>query len=212
MPRQHTLLPDDLEEEGPIRGEDRYSVIYADPPWTYKDKANAGKRGAVHQYPVMELDDIKALPVGDIAADNSALFLWVTAPLLPTCLEVVIAWGFKYKTIGFTWVKTYPESEKYFMGMGNYTRSNAEFCLLAFKGEVLRVLSKSVRSLVVTPLGRHSEKPSVVRERIVELFGDIPRIELFARQRVAGWDAWGNHLQHSDLKLVGNRFITSRQP
>ena len=185
----------------------KYSVIYADPPWSYRDQAHAGQRGVTYKYDLLDLGQIKALPIRDIAADNCALFLWVTPPLLPDCMGVVDAWGFKYKTVGFTWVKTYFPSEKYFMGMGSYTRTNAELCLLGLKGKLARQ-DKGVRSLVVSPVRQHSQKPDEVRDRIVQLFGDVPRIELFARQRTPGWDAWGNQAQ-SDVELVGEHFVSA---
>lgn len=183
----------------------QYSIIYADPPWSYRDKAHAGERGVTYKYGLMDLDQILRLPVGDLAAKNCALFLWVTPPLLPDCMRVVGAWGFSYKTVGFTWVKTYTvHQEKYFMGMGSYTRTNAELCLLGLRGKLARV-NKGVRSLVVSPIRAHSQKPEEVRDRIVQLFGDLPRIELFARQRTPGWDCWGNELEN-DVELVGERF------
>lgn len=192
----------------------RYSVIYADPPWSYRDKAHAGQRGVTYKYGLMDIGAIRRLPVQELAAPDCALFLWVTAPLLPDCLSVVEAWGFAYKTVAFTWVKTYPGTGGYFMGMGSYTRTNAEFCLLGLKGKLVR-RGKGVRSLVVAAREpRHSQKPDQVRERIVELFGDLPRIELFARQRVPGWNAWGNELPHSDVQLAGGHFVAAgtREP
>jgi N6-adenosine-specific RNA methylase IME4 len=188
----------------------RFSIIYADPPWTYNDKAKAGQRGVEFKYSVMGLSEIKALPVLDLAADNCALFLWVTAPLLPDCISVIEAWGFVYKTIAFNWVKTYPQSGSYFMGMGNYTRANAELCLLGVRGRPI-VRNHGVRSLIVSPVAEHSRKPDEVRERIVKLLGDLPRIELFARQRSPGWHAWGNQVD-ADLALVGNHFAAVDRP
>lgn len=172
---------------------EKYSVIYADPPWTYKDKAHAGRRGVEYKYPCMSIEDIKSLPVNLISANNAALFLWCTAPQLPVGFEVVKAWGFEYKTVAFTWVKRNKKSSSYFWGMGNYTRSNAEFCLLGIKGKMKR-LSARVHSIIDTPIEEHSHKPDNVRHKIVELFGDIPRIELFAREYTPGWDAWGNEI------------------
>ncbi len=186
----------------------QYSIIYADPPWSYRDKAHAGQRGVTYKYGLMDLDQIMKLPVADLAAENCALFLWVTPPLLPDCMRVVGAWGFSYKTVGFTWVKKCSlQEEKYFMGMGSYTRTNAELCLLGLKGKLARV-NKGVRSLVVSPIRAHSQKPDEVRDRIALLFGDVPRIELFARQRTPGWDAWGNEIEN-DVELAGERFIAS---
>jgi len=176
-----------------------YNIIYADPPWTYTDKATAGERGAGFKYSLMSLEDIKKLPVQKITAENCALFLWSTFPQLPNCLKVVEAWGFQYKTAAFVWAKTNPKSGTFFWGMGNHTRSNAEVCLLGIKGRMKRQ-SASVHSLLVAPRGRHSEKPKETRTRIVQLFGDMPRIELFARDQEPGWDVWGYEV-NSSIKL-----------
>jgi N6-adenosine-specific RNA methylase IME4 len=177
----------------------KYNIIYADPAWTYRDTQSAGERGASYKYPLLNLDAIKALGIKDLAAENSALFLWATGPLLRDAQEVIDAWGFAYRTVAFTWEKLNPKDGQPFMGMGNYTRANAEFCLLATRGRLERQ-SKSVRSLVRAPRGRHSEKPAEVRDRIVELFGDLPRVELFAREKPPGWDVWGNEVD-SDIEL-----------
>lgn len=122
------------------------------------------------------------------------LLLWVTAPCFEEGLELIKAWGFTYKTVGFTWVKLNKKSNKFFMGMGYYTRSNAEYCLLATRGKVLERKSHSVSSVLCTHIEEHSKKPDITRERIEELFGNIPRIELFARQYADGWDCWGNEV------------------
>jgi N6-adenosine-specific RNA methylase IME4 len=170
-----------------------YAIIYADPPWQYRDKAAAGKRGADFKYPTMSLDDLKQLPVASIADENCALFLWVTNPMLPVGLEVMTAWGFTYKTVAFTWIKRNKKSDSYFWGMGNWTRANTELCLLGIKGSPKR-MSAAVHQIVDAKIESHSKKPDVVRELIVQLLGDLPKIELFARQRAAGWDAWGNEI------------------
>ena len=185
---------------------ERFNIIYADPPWSYRDKAVAGNRGVEFKYGVMTLAEIGALPVQDLAAANCALFLWATFPQLPDCLKVLEAWGFKYKTAAFTWAKTNSKKGSFSIGMGHYTRSNAEVCLLGLRGRLER-RSGGVRSLVVAPRARHSEKPAEVREHIVELFGDLPRIELFARTRAAGWAAWGNQVE-SDVRLEDGRFVS----
>lgn len=169
----------------------RYNIIYADPPWAYNDKMCPGKRGVSFKYNTMSLDDIFKLPVKDLAADNCTLFLWTTFPHLANGLKTVEAWGFRYRTAGFVWVKTNSKSGTLFMGMGHYTRSNAEICLLGIKGKPKRV-NAGINSMVLAPRGRHSEKPAEIRNKIVKLMGDIPRIELFARSKVEGWDVWGN--------------------
>jgi N6-adenosine-specific RNA methylase IME4 len=148
----------------------------------------------------MGIDEICALPVGELAAKDCALFLWVTFPLLPSCFEVIDAWGFEYKSCAFVWAKRNRRSDGFFVGLGYWTRANAELCLLATKGSPKRV-SAAIRQIVDTPREAHSKKPDVVRERIVALMGDLPRIELFARSRAEGWDAWGNEVE-SDVALT----------
>ena len=171
-------LPDDL-----------FNIILADPAWSYNDKALAGNRGACCKYDVMNIEDIKNLEVGKIAADDCVLFLWCTYPKLNEVFDVIKSWGFEYKTVAFTWVKKYRNGDN-FMGMGRWTRANAEVCLLATKGKPKRI-SASVRQIIESVPERHSKKPNIVRDKIVELCGDLPRIELFARERAEGWSAWG---------------------
>ena len=173
----------------------KYAVIYADPPWAYQVWSKKGKgRSAESHYPTMPKEDIQNLPVASICKQDSVLFLWVTAPCLIEGIELIKAWGFTYKTVAFTWVKQNKKSDSLFLGMGYYTRANAEYCLLATRGKVLERKSHSVSSAVLSHIERHSKKPDEVRERIVELFGDVPRIELFAREYANGWDCWGNEV------------------
>jgi N6-adenosine-specific RNA methylase IME4 len=171
----------------------KYQIIYADPPWSYRDKANAGKRGACHKYSTMPIEDICSIPVWDITANDCALFLWVTMPKLNECFNLIKEWGFEYKTCAFTWVKKNKVADSWFWGMGRWTRANAELCLLATRGKPKRI-SAAVHSVIDTPIEAHSKKPGVVRDRIVELCGDRPRIELFARQKAEGWDVWGDEV------------------
>jgi N6-adenosine-specific RNA methylase IME4 len=168
----------------------KYQIIYADPPWSYKDKALAGNRGAGCKYKVQTKNWLDNLPVFEIADNNCILFLWVTMPKLNECWDLIKKWGFTYKTVGFTWVKRNKKASSWFMGMGRWTRANAELCLIATKGKIIRE-SASVHSIIDTPIQAHSQKPNEVRQRIIKLVGDLPRIELFARERFAGWDAWG---------------------
>ena len=171
----------------------KYQIIYADPPWSYRDKASAGNRGASFKYDVQDHKWICGLPVENISDDNCVLFLWITMPQLPNVFEVIKEWGFDYKTCAFTWVKRNKLQPSWFWGMGNWTRANSELCLLATKGKPKRV-SAAVHSVIDTPVERHSKKPDVVKDRIVQLCGDLPRIELFARQKTIGWDSWGNEV------------------
>lgn len=178
----------------------KYQIIYADPPWSYKDKALAGNRGAGCKYNVMDSNDIAKINVGGVLADRDCiLFMWVTMPKLNECFDLIKAWGFEYKTVAFTWVKKNKKSNSWFWGMGRWTRANAELCLLATKGNPKRICA-GVHSVVDTPIQEHSQKPNEVRERIVKLVGDLPRIELFAREKVNGWDSWGDEIE-SDIKL-----------
>ena len=178
-----------------------YNIIYADPPWTFKTYSEKGKekKSAENHYECMNISDIHNLPVNNIASDNCVLFLWVTMPLLAEGLETIKRWGFTYKTVAFTWIKQNKKSDSLFLGLGYWTRANAEICLLATKGKPKRV-SKSVRQVIISKLRNHSQKPDEVSERIVELCGDLPRIELFARDKKQGWDVWGNEVE-SDIKL-----------
>lgn len=113
--------------------------------------------------------------------------------------EVINAWGFEYKTAAFVWIKQTVTKDKWFTGLGWWTRSNAEICLLATKGNPVR-FSRAVHQLIVSPVEEHSKKPSETRNRIVKLMGDLPRVELFARQKTPGWDIWGNELEN-DIEL-----------
>lgn len=144
-------------------------------------------------YVCMGTEAIRALPVRDIAAQDCILFLWATYPMLPDALSVIEAWGFAYKTVAFTWVKANRSGKGFHFGLGYWTRANPEICLLATRGRPRR-LSRAVPNLLVSPLREHSRKPDEARERIVALCGDLPKAELFARQKVPGWSAWGNEV------------------
>lgn len=170
--------------------EGKYRVIYADPPWQYSDKKHIDgywETGAEDHYPTMATQDICALNVRDLAADDSVLFCWATFPLLPDALKVIAAWGFTYKT-GFVWAKGRPN-------IGNYHRADAELLLLATKGSGVPdegfVRTSQVHE--ITREGRHSEKPEYFRELIDQMYKTGPRIELFRRGSAPGdWKVWGN--------------------
>ena len=172
----------------------KYKVIYADPPWTYNDMKNRDPKMGGITYPTMTLQEIKDMPINELADKDCALFMWATMPLLPEALAVIEAWGFKYTTCAFTWVKLNPKGVGIYSGMGHWTNGNAEICLFAKKGSPKRE-AKNVKQIVMAPRGRHSAKPIEVRDRIVSLIGDVPRVELFAREAADGWDSWGNQLE-----------------
>jgi N6-adenosine-specific RNA methylase IME4 len=137
----------------------------------------------------MGLDEIKALPVHDWAADNALLLLWTTDPLLDKALDVIRAWGFTYKTVGFYWVKENASGKGFFTGLGFWTRANPEQCLLATRGHPKR-MAADVKKLVVSPRRQHSRKPDEMY-RHIERLADGPYLEMFARVSQPGWDAWG---------------------
>lgn len=173
----------------------KYKIIYADPPWEYSSDPNS-KRGiwglAHQQYKTLSIDDLKKLPIRKISDNDCILFMWATFPNLQQALDLIKAWGFEYKTVGFVWEKlgkTNNTTKKY--GLGWYTRSNAEIVMIGRKGKFDRK-SASVQQIIKSTIGEHSKKPNEVRTRILELCGDLPRIELFARTKVHGWDVWGN--------------------
>ena len=146
----------------------------------------------------MTLDDIKALPVREIADENCALFMWTTIPFLRHSFDVMDSWGFQYKTVAFVWIKKNRKADSLFWGNGYWTRANAELCMLATKGHPKRE-SAGVHQVIISCIEEHSKKPQEARERIVNLMGDIPRIELFARQKTVGWDVWGNEVKSDVL-------------
>ena len=143
----------------------KYQIIYADPPWSYRSGKVQG--AARNHYETMKDEELYHLPVQN--------------------------WGFTFKTVGFVWIKQNKSGKGYFLGLGWWTRSNAEVCLIAVKGKPKRK-SASVRQLLFSPVEEHSKKPDEARDKIIELMGDLPRIELFARRETPGWDVWGNEV------------------
>lgn len=169
----------------------KYKIIYADPPWKYGASTSTGRGHPEKHYQTMDTYDICRLPVEQLADQDCCLFLWETWPKLEDAMMVIRHWGFEYKTIAFLWVKRSPAGGSWFYGLGGWTRANSEFCLLATKGRPKRI-NGDVFQLVTARIREHSRKPDEVRGRIVRLLGDLPRIELFARQKFEGWDVWGN--------------------
>jgi N6-adenosine-specific RNA methylase IME4 len=185
-----------------------YRLIYADPPWTFATYSRKGKgRSAEAYYDCMSFADIKALPVLDWGADDCVLLLWTTDPLLPSAFDVIRAWGFTYKTVGFYWAKlnkhaagpVYTDAS-FFAGLGFWTRANPELCLLATRGHPKRRRA-DVRKLIVSPRREHSRKPEEAYERI-EALCEGPYLEMFARSSRPGWDTWPIE---SDLRQIGPR-------
>lgn len=168
-----------------------YNLIYADPAWSFANWSEKGEdRNANQHYPTMTVDEIAALPVGLLASDRCALAMWVTDPLLDEAIRVLKHWGFRYTTVLFTWTKEKPSGAEH-IGTGYYTRANPEMCLLGMIGS-LPVRDRAVRQWRHEAVREHSRKPDAFAADLVRLFGDVPRVELFARTRRPGWDAWGN--------------------
>ena len=180
----------------------KYQIIYADPPWKFEvwSYGTGLGRSPDNYYATIPVEDICKLPVTDIADKNCILFLWTTFPKLIEALQVIEAWGFRYRTNAFLWVKQNPNSMSFFEGLGYWTRKNTEPCLLATRGSPHRH-DRDVPELIIAPRMAHSRKPDeIVRDRIIRLVGDLPRIELFARRKVEGGDCWGNEVE-SDIEL-----------
>lgn len=178
----------------------KYHVIYADPPWEYRQNGSKTKNQgmAKQHYNTMSTNDISLLPIESISTDQTVLFLWATFPNIGEALKVIEAWGFLYKTAAFVWVKKNKKADSLFWGMGAYTRANAEICLIAVKKgtKANQVVKRhDIHQIVAAPIRLHSQKPDEIRDRIVALMGDVPRIELFARNTTPGWDVWGDEVE-----------------
>lgn len=176
-------------------GHHRYGVILADPPWRFRTWSETNQhRTASKHYSLMTLDEIACLPICDLAAPSCALFLWVINPMLPHALSVIERWGFKFKTVAFTWAKTSPTTQKtwapkYHVGLGYWTRANTEMCLLAVRGTPKRI-AKDVRQLIVAPRRQHSRKPDEIYSSVSRLLAG-PYLDLFSREHREGWDSFG---------------------
>ncbi|TBW33373.1 adenine methyltransferase [Siculibacillus lacustris] len=181
-----------------------YRVIYADPPWSFRTWGEAGQDRAPEQhYPTMPLDEIMALPVGDIAANDAALFLWVYQPMLPEALRLIEAWGFEFKTVAFVWVKTsgphgqgrlFWDEADCRKGLGYHTRAGTEQVWLATRGKGYDRIDKGVGQTVFAVPREHSRKPDVIPHLIDRLVGDLPKLEMFGRTERPGWDVFGNEV------------------
>lgn len=188
----------------------RYQVIYADPPWPYSNEQSGDPARGGTGYPRMEMRDLRALPVWRLAAPDCALFLWTTGPKVAESRhgELFAAWGFRGVTRAFTWIKLNPSGVGLKSGLGYWTNGNAEDVYLGVRGHPKRV-AKNVKQVIEWPVSNHSAKPAEVRDRIVQLMGDVPRIELFARERAEGWDATGWDLDRTDIRDFLDRWPRS---
>ena len=184
----------------------KYEIIYADPAWSFGDRLRSSKKKAdgkmdyrelERHYDTMSIKEMCEIPVKNITAENSVLFMWTTDAHLEEAMKVINAWGFKYKTIGFVWNKKTNKGNQVCF-MGKWTMKGSEICLLATKGNAHSMIEKhNVRQLVEAERQKHSKKPDEVRNRIVKLLGNRPRLEMFCRESKQGWDVWGNEVNNS---------------
>lgn len=185
----------------------KYQIIYADCPWRYNNQASKFRTsrgkiytgGAINHYEIMSIEEIKELPIQKICENNALLFLWATFPCLEKQLEVFKSWGFKYRTIGFTWIKL-DKSKNPSWGLGYYTRSNAEICLIGIRGKGLKLDRHDIHSVIISQKEKHSKKPDEVRSRIEKMYPTVSKIELFASKKVEGWDAIGYEIDGKDIR------------
>ena len=179
----------------PGRKECNYRTVFCDLCRSPLALHAKGLQGAAEKhYPTMGINELCTLPVADLAAPDSVLFLWATFPQLPEALRLIKAWGFQYKSVAFVWLKKNRKADSWFYGLGFWTRGNAEVCLLATKGHPKRQAA-NIHQFIISPIEAHSKKPDEAREKIVALMGDLPRVELFARQSPPGWEVWGNEVK-----------------
>jgi N6-adenosine-specific RNA methylase IME4 len=175
-----------------------FQVIYADPPWSYREQVQHGGRGAGYTssassfYDTMSIEDLCTAPVRELADSSAILFLWSTGPILVDSLRLIDAWGFKYKTVAFVW-------EKRRCNPGSYTMSSCEYVLCATKGAIPKPRgARNVRQFAQQARTRHSEKPEEFARRIEEMFPTQKKIELFARKTRLGWTCIGNEVEQKE--------------
>ena len=183
----------------------KFDIIYADPPWDYKGQRQHSGQGGVDtgganvHYPTVTVEDMGGWDIKSIAADNCLLFMWSSSPHLDQAIELGKAWGFKWATVAFVWYKQRTNP-------GYYTMSECELCLVFKRGRIPTPRgARNVRQFVSEERGRHSQKPTEVRDRITRMFPNQSKIELFARETSDGWDTWGNELCSISQPKLGTR-------
>lgn len=191
----------------------KYQIIYADPPWKYGDKVlnnGHGKRfdSLNLKYDSLNEHNISELKVSKISDETCVLFIWTTDSHIQEALNVIKKWGFKYKTVAFYWLKVSKNTGKPQSNLGKWTQKNAEICLFATKGKCQKLLkNRKIHQLIIAPRTEHSRKPYQAIKNIELMFGDLPRIELFARQKTEGWDVWGNEIPNDVELTSAQRYI-----
>jgi N6-adenosine-specific RNA methylase IME4 len=199
--QKRRTVRNDLPDFYPDLPEEKYAIIYADPPWDYNGKMQFDKSSkgiekinleknifissANFKYPTVKTEVLKKLPIYEISEDDCLLFMWVTNPHLAQGIELGKAWGFEYRTVAFVW-------DKMVHNPGQYTMSYCELCLVFKRGKIPSPRgARNIKQLVRVPRGEHSEKPIAVQKGIEKMFPSQKKIELFARNKPENWDVWG---------------------
>lgn len=189
----------------------KYQIIYADPPWHYNSRSNQDNdRGYsdLKPYTTLKQNELENLPIKNITNDDAACFMWVTDSHLKEGIKLIEAWGFKYKTIAFIWIKHYKSGVRC-VNFAPWTLKSAEICILGIKGRMKQCkITNKIYQVVDALRTTHSRKPAEVRKRIDEMFGDLPRIELFAREKTEGWTSIGDGIDGMDIKESLDKLIT----
>ncbi|NBO56365.1 MAG: DNA methyltransferase [Actinobacteria bacterium] len=175
-----------------------FDLAVVDPPWLWTARSPKGEDRSP-DYQRMSLDDLCDVPVSSILNANAVVCLWVIDPMLPQAMRVIEAWGLNYKTVGWYWVKHKPSGREH-LGGGYYTRANPEQVWICTKGKGLPRISKGVRRVLHAPVREHSAKPDLFFDRVVELFGDVRRVDIFARRNRPGWICLGNEIDGMDIR------------
>ena len=170
----------------------KYNIVYADPAWDIGGCVHGGDHVNL-PYQTMNDNEIIDIPVKNIVGDWGVLFMWCVDSKIPIMPEIMKAWGFEYKCLGFIWHKSAKHNNGDCAPFPNFTRRTCEYCFLGVSGKY-KMLSKTVNQMISTSPKKHSAKPVIFKEMIVKLCGDVPRIELFSRDKIEGWDAWGNQI------------------
>ncbi|WP_339053879.1 MT-A70 family methyltransferase [Arsenophonus endosymbiont of Crataerina pallida] len=200
----------------------KYDLILADPPWQYKNKVS---NGAANNHNTTHVYSLTRLPIETIVNENSVLCMWYTGNFALEAIKLAEAWGFTVKTMKcFTWIKLNKKAQQridkhppqdFFnfmkllnhetrLGLGNYTRSNSEDCLIAIRGKGLERKDASIKQVIYSCMDNHSKKPKEVHFRLQKLYGDVSRIELFARDKTPGWDLWGDEAPENNINIPLN--------
>ncbi len=198
--QQRRTKRNDLPNFYPDLPEEKFDIIYADPPWDYGGKMQFDKSGkaenvdigkkifissANFKYPTVKTQELKRMPIHEIANDDCLLFMWATSPHMEQAIQLGNAWGFEYRTVAFIW-------DKMSHNPGQYTLSNCELCLVFKRGRIPQPRgARNIQQLIKFPRGRHSEKPKLISEAIEKMFPTQKKIELFARRKPHGWSVWG---------------------